>query len=231
MSITSYFNKYNTKLKTAMISAIGIGSILIIYAFYSVFFKSNEKSNNYKNNLLNLTSYYAEYNLTVNSNKTKNMYSIKEWYKKSEEEKFKFEYNDFLNSKFNIIINGDKYLIKNMNQIAKYVSIRDKENGINIYSLSTYINIINSSAFEILKEETEVTYKYTINMSKIINESEAQKFKDILENEIKIDKVELLTTINRPIKLSIFSNNTERIIIDYTNFIINEMINDDVFEV
>ena len=118
-----------------------------------------------------------------------------------------------------------------MNQIAKYVSIRDKENGINIYSLSTYINIINSSAFEILKEETEVTYKYTINMSKIINESEAQKFKDILENEIKIDKVELLTTINRPIKLSIFSNNTERIIIDYTNFIINEMINDDVFEV
>ena len=144
---------------------------------------------------------------------------------------FKFQYKDFIDNTFNIVINGDKYRVENMGQIAKYISIRNKESGINIYSLSSYINIINSLAFDVVKEESEVATKYIIDFSKILDKEKAENFKDIIKSELNITKIELLTTISNPIKISIFSNENERIIIEYNIFSLNEEIDESIFEV
>ena len=73
MKLISYFNQYNIKLKTAIIGACIIGAILIIYAFFSVFYTSKQDLRKVKNGILDLTSYYAEYNIIVNSNKTRKL--------------------------------------------------------------------------------------------------------------------------------------------------------------
>ena len=67
-----------------------------------------------KDSIFNMNDYYAEYEVTIVSNKNTNTYSMKEWYKK--EAGNKIEYLDSDGSKVNIITKKDKVSIKNENQ-------------------------------------------------------------------------------------------------------------------
>ncbi len=208
-----------------------IGAILISYSCYNIF---NTKTSNVNKNLtiFNLTSYSTKYTVTVNSNKTTNVYTVEELYKSVDSvENFRFNYKDFMQNDYSIIISGSKLKVINDLQISRYVSTIQNTKKENLYSLSTYIDILRDECFKTDIEMTEVTTTYNIYLKEKINEDIANEYMEILNSSQNIDKIEVYLISNKPKTIKAFKNEKELFIIDYLDFIPNDDIDINLFEV
>ncbi|MBR1884369.1 MAG: hypothetical protein IJ809_05515 [Clostridia bacterium] len=228
MKVISLNKIYTYRLYIIISLAIIVGISLISYGFFSVFCSDKQVS---KTSILNLNSYIAKYTIKVKSNKTTNSYSIEEWYEKDESEKFRFNYLDFIGNSYSIIVVDDKYKMENVNQISKFVAVASNKSVTNLYSLATYLNIINDGAFLVSEEQEEVTCSYIIDFTSVKDDNLAKKYKSITDNSLNITRAEIFLVASKPVKISIFSDKEEKIIIDYEDFKQDEKIEDEIFEV
>ena len=187
-----------------------------------------------KNNVLNMESYYAEFELTVISNKNTNTYFIKEWYKKDIGSRL--EYLDKNNSKINISIFKDKMIIKNEGQksimnISSYLT-----SYTNVISLSTFVKIYNISvkekycfeanSYEKVNEINIVLDNICKNKNECICEDH-EIVKQISKMELRIDK-----NNHMPLTYTLYDNDKKECIsIVYNKFDINAKMLDTIFEV
>lgn len=219
------------RLHVIIILSSVIGTLLITYAFYNVF--NSDASNVNKNlTIFNLSSYRSVYNVTVNSNKTSSVYEVEELYRCIDlVDNFRFNYKDFMQNDYSIIISGDKLKIINDLQISRYITKTQNKGKENLYSISTYIDILKDNCFKVSIDETEVTTTYNIYLREILNEELAAKYKEILNSKLDIDRVQLYLVSNRPKNIKAYKNDKELFIIDYLEFIYNDDIDVNMFEV
>lgn len=231
MKVLNFSAFLKHKLYVIIILSSIIGALLIAYATFYIFKKSpNEAKANL--NIFNLTSYYAKCNVTVNSNKTSNIYTVEELYKKSGEiENFRFNYKDFMQNDYSVIVSGNKIKIINSMQISKYITTINNNKKENLYSLATYIDMIKDGCFKVAVTETEVTTTYSIYLKEKINDTAANLYEEVLSSSLNIDKVELCLISNMPKKITVLSGDKEVFVIDYTDFELNREIEDSLFEV
>ena len=89
---------------------------------------------------LTFDNYYAQYDMTVISNKNINTYSVKEWHK--EGNMTKLEYLDSMKNVVTITLEGNRCNITNSGNLASFVTRNMIENR-NVASLSTFGYLYN----------------------------------------------------------------------------------------
>jgi hypothetical protein len=187
------------------------------------------------------TSYFAEYEITEISNKNRNIYTMNELYKKQENnECFKFAYKDFLNNDVTYIVCNDRVKIENSSQINSYIMSSNNFKKTNLFSLATYIDIINNidsiKCISLNISEEENIKRYELILNKDVHQSECIydglcKYSDLFSNGLKISKIELNISDNKPIDIFVYTNdNNVYINIRYINFELNNEISDDIFK-
>jgi hypothetical protein len=224
------------KLYIVVIFAILIASVLIYFSFYSVLKMPI-------NNLLNTsdifesTSYSAEYEITDISNKNRNIYTMNEIYKKeNSNEYFKFGYKDILNNDISYIISNDKIKIEDTSQISSYIINSNNFKKTNLFSLATYIGIINNinsiKCMTLNVSEEDNTKKYEIVLNKQIHDSEdICKYSDLFSNGLKLSKIELTISDNKPIDILVYTNdNNIYINVKFIKFEMNNEVSSDIFK-
>jgi len=181
--------KLNKKIKSLIVVLIITIALTGIYFTYMLTSK-----NSFKSDLdLSFTNYYAEYDMTVISNKNINTYSIKEWHK---EGKFsKLEYLDYMKNKVTILLENETCNISNMGNISKLVINNMYENQ-NITSLSTFGYLYNKMEQNCscvrVKEDEDGEIVVTINLkdtctcgcNKIANELGISSLELVLVNKL-----------------------------------------------
>ena len=242
MKIKSFtVNLYKKKkLWIIIICALVIALVLILTTFFLVMKESKTIRNKFsKESIFNATSYYAEYEVTVFSNKNQNTYNLREWYyKKDDEYRFKIETigdgNNFsyfgTNNTLNISANGQ---INSMN-LSNFETKR-----LNVMSISTFIELykfiddkISNQTYEYEKcckiEERDIDGKkiYTVDINKNIDQKCAicKTYSDILISGMKITKFELILDKNTltPIQYIIYTEDGKSFMdIIYHNFDVN----------
>ncbi len=224
------------KIIMIIITAITIACILIATTFYIV----NKDSNGFnlgnvlnKDSIMDITSYFADYSITIQSNKNTNNYQMKEWYSKNEKnntERFKFETLSANNEKISYLIENNQVKIKNESQKNEfYLSdyIVKKEN---IMSISTFIgiykkiingNIDNCCKIENVDEDQKISYKIIFGN----NDCDiCKEYSDLVKDGIKISAIELLINkdTSKPTEMFVYnSDNKVYIDISYNSFEIN----------
>lgn len=187
-----------------------------------------------KNSIVNMEDCYAEYEVTVISNKNTNTYNMKEWYKK--DVGTKYEYLDSENSKVSIITTLDKIEIKNENQkniltLNPYMTAYT-----NLLSINTFIDIYTNSV-ENSKCFSANSYEKVNNINMIVDnickmkETCTCKYNNIVKNitkmELKLDKNSGL-----PLTYIIYDNDKKECIsIVYNKFDINKNIENSIFDI
>ena len=236
-----------------------VGSALIVSLFliFSVFYSLNSNSSNgmnfenlfemlSKNELFNLSGYYSTAEITVISNKNRNVYSVEEWYQKlnnTNQEKIKFSIENGDNSLTTYLFKDNTLQVKNTNQIGVYNLNEYVLKKTNLMSFSTFLSIYDDAKkykdkyFDI--EETEddgraclkITFK---NLESIKNEKDLyQKYSEIFDNGIKLKSIEAIIDKkkNIPIALNVYDNkNKIWIDIDYKGFELNPKFDEKVFD-
>lgn len=187
---------------------------------------------NGKSNVLNMQTYYAEFEMTVISNKNTNTYIMKEWYKNDVGSKV--EYTDSSGSKVNIITLKDRAIIQNENQKNKLLITPYVIKYTNLLNLSTFIKIYNNN----LKESccfTANSYEKLENINMILDNTckmgdnctcEVHELvKNVSKMELKLDR-----KTGMPLTYIVYDNDKkESISIVYTRFDMNCKIEDNIF--
>lgn len=187
-----------------------------------------------ESSIFNMDSYYAEFEITIISNKNVNTYKMEEWYKK--DVGTKQEYLDSEGAKVHIITLKDKTVIKNENQknvlkIDPYIS-----SYTNLISINTFLEIYNKSKDNPCCFTAESYEKVNdINMiidntCKNIDECKCE-YSDIVKS---VSKIELKLDINTglPVTYVIYDHNKkESISIVYNKFEINKNIDNKIFNI
>lgn len=206
------------------------GIILLFMILFILFLivKINETINGKKiltNGKINISSYYAEYEMTVISNKNTNTYTIKEWF--NENIGNRFEYLDYM--KNNIFVTTLKDSVYIVNDGNKANIITDKNNAkYNVLSLSTFFDIFNkditcSCAKSIYDKEGEIHIIYNICDKENCNQDESIIHLGI--TELKLDIKD-----NVPITYTLYTGTKkEYACILYNRFETNILIEDNVF--
>ncbi|MEG1705192.1 MAG: hypothetical protein RR290_01280 [Clostridia bacterium] len=229
----SFIIKY--KLYIIVSLAVTIAIILIIISFSSVIkLPKIDKIDGV--DILKSNSYYAEYNITEISNKNRNIYSMKEWYKKVfGNEFFKFSYYDKLKNEVSYIIANGRAKIENSAQLNTYIVNENSIKKTNLYSISTYIDMINNLEknkcikINIIGEEN--TKKIEIILDRVLHSKcENCKYNDLFSDGLKIDKIEISILKNIPKNILVFKNDNEVYLdIDCLKFDNNINILDNMF--
>ena len=185
-------------------------------------------------NILNMESYYSEFEVTVISNKNTNTYSMKEWYKKGVGNKI--EYIDSAKSKVTVITLNDKITIVNENQknimmLNSYITTYT-----NLLSISTFIDIYNQSIEEKCcfnansYEKVNNINMILDNVCKMGNNCDCM-FAEIVQN---ISKIELKLDKNsgKPLTYIAYDNGKSiKISIVYNKFDINAQVSNSIFNI
>lgn len=235
----SFLSKY--KLYFIIIAAVIVAIILMVIAFSSVIklpiddiLKSSD--------VFKATSYYAEYEITEISNKNRNIYTMNETYKKEENnEYFKFGYKDFVGNEVTYIVANDKVKVSNSSQLNSYILNSNTFKKTNLFSLATYIDIINSigssgcKCFILKVSEEDNIKKYEL----ILNRKNCEvcsnkcncKHSDLFAEGLKLSRMELLILDNKPIDITIYTlDNNAYINIKYKSFELNNKVSSDIFK-
>ncbi|MDD2376181.1 MAG: hypothetical protein PHD15_02945 [Clostridia bacterium] len=234
----SFFVK--NKLYVVVILAILIAFILIYVSFYSVI-KSPIDNSLKQSDIFIGNSYFAEYEITDISNKNRNIYVMNEIYKKDGiNEYFKFGYKDILGNDISYIVCNDRVKIENTSQISSYIINSNNFKKTNLFSLATYIDIINNidsiKCMCLNVTEEEAIKKYELILDKQIHDTICTtegicKYSDLFSNGLKLSKIELTISDNKPIDIMVYSNdNNVYINIKFIKFELNNEISDDIFE-
>lgn len=235
----SFLSKY--KLYTIIIIAVIVGIILIVFSFSSVIrlpidniLKSSD--------ILKATSYYAEYEITEISNKNRNVYTMNETYKKEENnEYFKFGYKDLIGNDVTYIVTNEKVKVSNSSQLNSYILNSNTFKKTNLFSLATYIDIINHIdtseckcfALKVSKEDNVKKYELLLNRKNCVMCSNECKCKhsDLFAEGLKLSRMELLILDKKPVDITIYTlDNNAYINIKYTNFELNNEVSSDIFK-
>lgn len=185
------------------------------------------------NNVMNMTTYFAEFEITVKSNKNTNTYTMKEWYKKGVGTKQ--EYLDSNNSKVTILTLKNKTVIQNENQknvmvldeyITKYTNLLSINTFLDIYekykskdccfSANSYEKVNNINM--ILDNVCKMGENCSCDVSEIV--------KNVSKIELKLDK-----NTGKPLTYIVYDHNkNECISIVYNKFDINVDIKESSFK-
>lgn len=235
--------------------ALSVAAILISVTFIHVVNNSNGiKIPNIgeflkKNNIFTATSYYCEYEVTTISNKNKNTYNMKEWYKKNlqEYENFRFEHKTSLGDDIIYLINNESIKVKNTSQKSEYVLSEYMVKKSNLISVATFTNLYNK-----INNKLELFQKYNITIASYTNENKIHNYIDLskaptnLESEIyaeafeikdivnKVSKIELVLDSDnkKPVELNVYDKKGAIwIAVSYMNFEINTEIKDEIFAI
>lgn len=234
----SFFVK--NKLYIVIIFAILIASILIYVSFYSVI-KSPIDNSLKISDIFTCNSYLAEYEITDISNKNRNIYVMNEIYKKDGiNEYFKFGYKDILDNDVSYIICNDRVKIENTAQISSYIINPNNFKKTNLFSLATYIDIINNidniKCISFNATDEENIKKYEIILDKQIHDTQCTvegtcKYSDLFSNGLKLSKIELTISDNKPIDILVYTNdNNVYIDIKFIKFELNNEVSNDIFK-
>lgn len=230
----SFFRKY--KLYIVITLAIIIAVVLMIISFSSVISLPKINIVVDESDIFNLNSYSAEYVVIEISNKNRNTYKVKEWYKKIfNSEFFKFNSNDELNNEVSYIIANGKIKIQNASQLSTYILNESKLKKTNLYSISTYIDIITDNDLKCIRINTlneEENEKYEIILDTKIHDkcSEDCKYNDLFKEGLKLSKIEIILNKNIPKHILVLNDKNEIYLdINYTKFNLNDEINDEMF--
>lgn len=232
----------NKRLWGAILFALLIAVILIIISFIYIFRVSNKNIKYTKSDLFNATSFYAEYTVNVYSNKNKNMYKIKEWYiKNNDEYKFRIETNND-NNNFIYLGTNNSISIKSDEQISEINLQNYVSNQTNILSISTFINILNSLDDKINKKENDsdcckideiehddkvsyiIQFTKENNVELNVEEKICKICKKIINSGMKISKIELILNKDKliPNEYIVYDDKGNAYVdITYDNFVIN----------
>ncbi len=185
-----------------------------------------------KSNILDMQSYYAEFEMTVVSNKNTNTYSMKEWYK--EDAGSRVEYLDSSESKVIILTLKDKTVIQNENQKNSISITPNVFKYTNLANLSTFVKIYNQSlskmccfsanSYEKL-DYINMIVDNVCEMGESCNCEEYEIVKNVSKIELKLDK-----NTGIPVTYIVYNNDkNEWISIVYKKFDINAKIEESVF--
>lgn len=213
---------------------IVIWTIVIIFLAGMIFFLVNitNKITNGKKIIvdkrnLNISSYFAEYDLTVISNKNKNTYFIKEWYK--ENVGSRIDYLDYMKNTVSIINTHSSCYISNSGNKA-YNLTENTYDPENVISLATFINILKmdigcSCSRNLYDKNGKITISYEICNKENCMQSDELK-------HMGITTMELLLEENKPSIYTIYTGNKqEYACIVYNKFGTNIFIDDNIFNV
>lgn len=235
----SFFVK--NKSYVIIILAIVIACILIVVSFSSVI-KVPIGNILSSSDILKAKSYYAEYEITEISNKNRNIYTMNETYLKEENnEYFKLLYKDFLGNDISYIVANDKVKIENSSQISSYILNSNNFKKTNLFSLATYIDIINcvgSSECKCIsvnmsEEENVKKYIMTLDKSKcsICSTKCECKYSDLFSNGLKLSRIELTILDDKPQDITVYTNDDNVYInVKYTKFELNNKVSSDIFK-
>lgn len=251
------FSKF-TNIKSKRLWVIIGGALVVsIFLILSVLYSLNKCSSNgmnfenlfdmlSKNELFNLSGYYSNAEITVVSNKNKNVYNVEEWYQKADhtnQEIFKFNIQNSDNSLTTYLFKNNTLQIKNTNQISMYNINEYIFKKTNLMSFATFLSIYEDSEkykdkyFDI--EETEddnraclkVTFK---NLESIKDDKELyEKYIDIFNSGVKLKTIEAIIDKkkNIPLALNVYDNkNKIWIDIDYKGFTLNPKFDEKTFD-
>lgn len=211
--------------KRVIIISMSIFAILIAVvgtAVY-VFYKKGKLLDN-KNSIQNISSYYAQYDMTVISNKNINTYFVKEWYVKNLGSKF--EYLDYMKNKVCIIVKDDKCYIKNSGNKA-YLLTKNLHNNKNISSLSFFIDMYNNNC-NCIKNTITKSEKVVYNI-KISNKDNCY-MSNVLQ-DLSVTTFELTTKSSLPFTYIIYNKEKEYISILYRSIELNKKIDINEFNI
>ncbi len=236
----------NKRLWGAILFAIFIAIVLIVFSFIYIFKVSNSNLDNKytKIQLFDAKSFYAEYRVNVYSNKNKNEYRIKEWYlKNGDEYNFRIEANYGENS-FVYLGTNDTISIKANDQISKMDLSYDSAKS-NMLSISTFVELYNeineqiennSKCCNIDEIEHDDNLSYVVKLNSEGNKNADTNFCKIcskfINNGMKVSKFELIIQKGKLIpKEYIIYDNSGNTYIDimYDNFVINMDFDKKVF--
>lgn len=184
-------------------------------------------------NVLNMTSYYAEFEITVRSNKNINTYIMNEWYKK--DIGTRQEFLDSSNTKVVILTLVNKTIIQNENQ--KNIMMLDEyiTKYTNVLSINTFLNIYSEyknkkCCFSANSYEKVNNINMILDNTCKMGENCTCSVKDIVEQVSKIE-LKLDKNSGKPLTYIVYDHNkNECISIVYNKFDINADINDSVFK-
>lgn len=178
-------------------------------------------------NIINITTYYTEYDVTVVSNKNVNTYFVKEWYK--ENIGSRIEYLDYMKNVVSVITTSSECYISNAANKA-YILTKNIYGINNILSLATYINIFNSNitcncSKNIYRKNEEINIVFNV----------CNKDNCILSEHIRhlgVTSFELMVIYNMPTIYTIYTGNKkEYASIVYNKFDTNILIEDSIFDI
>ncbi len=256
------FSLKSKKIWIVIILAVIVAAILICYTTFCVVnnVKNKEYLNEYssiisslgKENIFNATSYEAEYELTVISNKNRNVYNVKEWYLNKSQDKNTNEYFKYIlsgssNEEAIYLIKDNTLTIKNYNQIGEYKLENYIGYNTNLMSIKTFVDLYKNIENEIvnnnsvccfktsskLNEDNICLYIQFLNNAKIDESCNlCEKYKDILKYGLNIDSIELILDFKTkiPISINIYDKNMNIIMsITYKSFVLNNQKDEKVF--
>lgn len=230
--------------------ALIVALTLIITSFFFIFKNSdNNDSNKYsKRQLFEAKSFYAEYEMTVFSNKNQNKYKMKEWYLKENEDNYKFRIeSDTGDNKFSYFGTKDTLTIKSDNQLSNINLnniINSKENTLSITTFISLFNEINTSVenkeyneskcckIEEIESDDCISYIISLNLENESSETRCKICEKFLKSGMKISKFELVFDKERmiPKEYIVYNTNGDTYIdILYYNFVINNDFDEKLF--
>lgn len=204
-----------------------------------------------KENVFNATSYYTEYEATTISNKNRNVYVVKEWFTKKDENNlwFKFEMTNSLNQTIVYIIKDNTLTVKNYDQINVYVINNYMTKTTNLMSIYTFVSLYKSLEEQInigtpsnlfvinnSVDDSKIHLNIEFELNNALEERTViyEKYSDILSYGLDIKNIELQLDkkSNLPNQINIFDSKSNiYLAITYKFFKINEKFEDKVFAI
>lgn len=204
------------KKRKLIILGLTVLIILILFAF--IYYKTQKNVNNINKStneiaryILNISSYEANLEITIESNKTINKYKIKQWYSKPNIIKQTIESPQNLDN-LTMTYDGKNMKVENTNLSLSKIYQDYKYISENTLWLSTFIDNYNDNS-KIYEKEGTV----------IIENNVTYNFYNVKE-ALYIDK-----KTGKPIELKIFDNsNNNRIYIKYNEIKLNKIKQNDI---
>lgn len=178
-------------------------------------------------NTLNISSYYAEYEATVISNKNTNTYFVKEWHKEGSGSRV--EYLDAMKNTVTIVTTKEEvYISSETNKLDfKTKNLYGKEN---ILSLATYIDVFNKEytcgcTKNVYEKDGKINCVFDICSKEGCMQSEGIKHMGVTRFELEICN-------NLPSIYTVYTQNKNKYVcIVYNKFESNINIDESVFSI
>lgn len=252
MRINSFLINFKSKKLWYIMSLAIFVSFFLIFTVISLLSKTPNgmKFENLfemlsKNELFNLKSYHSNAEITVISNKNRNVYNIDEWYQKSEDgkEMFRFDIKNSDGSITTYIFKDNTLQVKNTGQLATYILNDYVVKKTNLTSFMTFISIYDDAKeykdkffkVEEIEDDDKLCLKVIFSNINDMKQDQVlyQKYQDIFDSGIKLKKMELIIDKqkNLPVVLNIYDSKDKILIdIDYKAFEVNPKIEQKVFD-